>query len=290
MKRRVLPVLTVACLMAFALLSECYAVRDSQFRYPQLPRLDIDPPATVAVASGGVPSAWKPSLPEWKAAVERGRAQARSGKPAIDVLAPWRVVVDKGGEYATLLTPTAVGSMLGYQAEERSWSDATLEQRGAEALSRFGSGVCVYVELRSFAHESRAFGSAGEIRPGTPGEAYEATFLLDSGGQKYEGTTPKLEQERMGQVAINSAGLHYQPIYLPEVGGSATLFGEQTTGKSFGANYYVWWPFADAEGGPTFGADATSFRLTIITPTRKREYSFTVTPEGLRTDQKQPGR
>ena len=265
------------CLLGTSI-SGGYAIRDSDVWKPLMPRLDIGPPQSMTVVTKSRPEAWRPTSLQVEEAIKRGRAVARTGKPIIEALAPWRSVLDRGGEYATFLAPLAVACALGHQAEEHSWSEIKLRRNLEEALGRFGSGACVYIELRSFAHESRAFGSAGEIRPGTPGEAYEAAFLLDGGGQKYEGVTPNLEPERMGEVRINSAGHHYQVVPLPEVAGSSTLYHEQTTGKSYGANYYVWWPFVDDDGLHMFMPDVTNLRLTIITPTRKREYILTVCP------------
>ena len=288
--------LVLVAVLAATSLTTGYTIRDSEVRRSQMPRLDIGPPRDMTIAKESAPLAWQPRSPQVEEAIERGRAAARAGKPAFAVLAAWRLVVDEGGEYATFLTPLAVACVLGYQAEERSWPEAKLRQNVEEAIDRFGSGVCVYVELRSFAHESVAFGSAGEIRPGTPGEAYEATFLLDGGSRKYEGVTANLDPERVGEVRINSAGQHYQVVFLPEVAGSATVFREQTTGQSYGANYYVWWPFVDEEDKSIFGSDSTNLwyleaiRLTVITPMRKREYLLTITPEGLRMGQRRENR
>ena len=281
-------IVTVAVCLVGTSVSRGYAIRDSDVRNSLMPRLDVGPPQDMLVVREGAPSTWQPTPSQVEKTIEEGRAMARAGKLIIEVLAPWRSVVDEGGEYATFLTPLAVACALGYQAEERSWPEAKLRQNVEEALTRFGGGACIYLELRSFAHESRAFGSAGEIRPGTPGEAYEATFLLDDGGQKYEGVTPKLQPERMGDVRINSAGHHYQVVPLPDVAGSGTLFDEHTTGKSYGANYYVWWPFVDDEGQPSFRPDVTNLRLTVITPTRKREYDLTACGAELRSSPSQP--
>lgn len=241
------------------------AVQDEAVRLPGVPDLSVAPPSRIAAGATTVLSVDAESV---QRSVGIGRTAALERRPARDVLAPWRTVVDKDGEYATLLTPDAVACLTGYYAGQRRWPDDKLKKELADALERFRSGVCLYVELRSFAHVSRAFGSAGKVRPGTPSEAYEALFLLDAGGERFEGITPALDSAVFGDVGINSSGLYYQRVQLPEVHHTTVVTDVHSWGQSFGANYYVWWP---ADELCATGQD--SLCLTVITPLRQREYS-----------------
>jgi len=232
------------------------------YRWSRLPSLAVQPPEAVAAVADGAFGPWRPTDEQIERAVEQGRQMAERKVPARQVLTQWRVLVDKGSEYATFLSPEAVACMVGYQAGQRSLSNDELQPSLAEVVNRFSSGICIYIELRSYAHES---GDWGEIKPGTPAEAYEALFLLDAGGRKLDGMTVPVTEA----AVINSNGLHYEPIDLPDVRASTTW------GHSYGANYYVWWPFKTPDGKPAFGERVPSaLQLTVITPTRERKYTF----------------
>lgn len=269
MKRRLTMAAVLLCLVA----PSAHAISEEDYRRPQVPRLDIDAPTSVLKGTEFAFGEWKPTSEMLTAAAGVGRRMYQDRKHVTRVLEPWRVVVDEYGEYATLLTPEAVACMIGYQAEERRWPDALVQERVVDAAKRFSSGICVYVELRSYPHESRSFWTRNQTRPGNPGEVYEASFLLDAGGPKYDGVTPKLDSAGAGEAAVNGAGLWYQKASLPVVRGKTTRLYEQMW-EAFGANYYVWWSFADPTGKSAFPADSGSLTLAVVTPVRKREFSF----------------
>ncbi len=266
-KQRLVPGWATSLILLFGVAA--WPVQDEAVRLPGVPNLTVVPPPQIT--SDTPPRVALADESQVTRAVGLGRRAAQERRRPYEALAPWRIVVDKGGEYATLLSPDAVACMLGYYAEQRRWSDEKLQDQLGEALQRFGSGVCVYVELRSFAHVSRAFGSAGKVRPGTPSEAYEATFLLDSGAERFEGVTSVLDEGSFGSVAMNSAGLRYQRVDLPEVHNTTFVSDVHTWGESFGANYYVWWPLAELHS-----PDAKSLGLAVITPLRERSYSIPI--------------
>jgi hypothetical protein len=250
--------------------SRGYAIRDTEVRKPHLPRLDVWMPHDVPLETWAAPLLWRPSAEDLIRAVNTGRAEARAGRPASEVLRPWRLVLDQGGEYATFLTPLAVATVVGWQAEKGSWPKGRLAQTLTEALASFGSGVCVCVELRSYTQEAAARFGVDYPGPADPGEAYEATFLLGPAGSEREGRTSVLNPDRFGEVHINRAHQYCQVLGC---------------GECFGVNYYVWWPFVDEEGRPAFVAPWDSLQLTVITPTRKREYRCRFNLDGqLRPD------
>lgn len=246
----------------------------------RLPNLEVKVPPDILNTHGKGYGPWVAGGPEIDKALALGRSLAAERVPHWRVLQPWRVIVDKDGEYATLLSPPAVACLLAYYAEQREWPSEELQQKLADALDRFGKGVCIYVELRSYAHlGSSILGMrAGDIRPGTPAEAYEALFLLDAGGKKIEGKTSELP----GGCQVNSNGLHYEAVALPEVSHTRPLSRVHSSGSSYGANYYLWWPLSKPDGTPTFGDDPERLRLTIITPARQREFSVELKRPQLR--------
>ncbi len=242
------------------------------YQLPRPPNLEIQPPPGFLQTQGVGYGPWDRGNPEINQAIRLGRSLATQKAALWAPLRPWRVLVDSDGEYATLLSPPAVACLLGYYAEQRAWPPEEMEKRLADALDRFGKGICIYVELRSYAHESRGFGSAGEIRPGTPAEACDALFLLDAGGTKVEGQSSQLPDSSH----INSHGLHYEVVELPEVRSTTLITKVHTWGQSYGANYYLWWPLWKADGSPSFGDHPERLRITIITPARQRDFSFEV--------------
>jgi hypothetical protein len=256
------------------------AVSDVAYRLPGIPALDVDPPHAILTKEAGALYGWNIDQRKLDTAIAYGKSIAKAKKQEYQALSPWRVWVDEGGEYVTILNPMAVASLLGYQAEYRSWSEATLQEKLTKAKQAFSSGICLFVELRSFAHEGRGFGRSGEIRPGSPGEAYDASFLLDAGTAKIDGISSNLQPERFGLVSANSSGITYQKLSLPEVSATKIISKIHTTGDSFGANYYIWWSF-DAELSGAFKPSIVGcepLHLTIITPTRKREFTIPAYP------------
>jgi len=267
------------------------AVDKPSYMWPQLPELDIQPPSALPEVPEGVPEGpVAVSERDMAAAIVRGRDLARGEHDlrlqSTRVLEPWRVIVDADGEYATLLTPASSACLLRYYAEQRSWREDVLQRRLQEARERFGQGVCVYVELRSYAHERRGFGSAGTVCPGTPGETYEALFLLSAGGQRFEAVTSAppgstVVRTHVGAAAEltalnrqNTHGLWYQRVDLPGMTSYTRTHGF-TSGKSYGANYYVWLPLVDEAGNSCYGPNPGSLTLIILTPNRRREFAFT---------------
>jgi hypothetical protein len=258
-----------------------------------VPRLDLQPPAEAANARALAFGEWTADLPALECAAALGRRAQLDKKAENSVLAPWRVQLgepDRFGGFATLLAPEAVAALLGWQATERKWPEETVRIRLEDLRERFSGAICVFVELRSYPRVRRPLGRLGRAMLGrdyhpdvvlaNPAECYQPEFLLDGGGPKWEPVVPNASEVPAGSL-LTAAGIPYVRVALPPWTGRG-LIGEGLERQDyerdaydcFGADYFLWWSFADPSGKPAFGEHPPHLRLTITTPTRKQEVAF----------------
>lgn len=282
MSRAKWAVVLAAC-MVLAVLAMVTVPADARLRThprPGMPDLNtLVPEAVVSARHLEPPTKFALSRVQLADAIERGRKLAAGDQKEDEVLEPWRQVVswDRtsgalgagriGLEWATVITPEAIASMLGWRAERLHWPEEELEKQLDAALLHFRGGICIYIQLRSYAHESRGgWIFADQIIPGTPEEVYEADFLLrvNDTGRSWQAASAQMSHTSTGTMGVTT--LTSNPLYYQLVTVEA---------NSYAANYYAWWPFADEDGEQTLPQDIRRLTLTIVTPNRGRDYTWT---------------
>lgn len=243
---------------------------------PRRPNLSLQAPPQVAERARGAFGPWLISDKEMRWAAAYGASVCRAGKLAIEASNPWRYLVDPDGEYATILTPGAAASLLGYQAEDEAWPESLLMEKLAQARDQFKVGICIYLEARSYAHVGRQLRTTGQVIMPSMGEVTDIAAMLDAGGRKLRAASGLADVGQSLAVIPNSEGLCYELVQLPAVRigiGDFGLKGEMRL-PPMAADYYLWWPFLDEKGESVFSGKLDKLRLTVTTPSRKREFKL----------------
>jgi len=235
----------------------------------------------------GGSAAFKPFLvdrAEMERAMRWGQDLGERGASLPDVQAPWRFMIDKDGEFGIVVTAAERAAELGFVAGQQLLPEDLVQERLDALVSKVSDNpLLILAVLRSLPHKSRAFGSAGRTRPGTPANVYEAQFLLDAGFRKFPAISADEDFEGQDGVRTNRFGLRYRDENRPDVQTSyesPSFFENARMGGSFGsygATYVLRWSFVDEKGHPAFGPSPSSLGFTVLTPDRKREFTIDLT-------------